>query len=102
MVTSSHETTDLSLHDALPICHFASDAGKKGGEFYTPAEVATLLAKLLEPHKGETICDPACGSGSLLIRVAKEVASPDRSEEHTSELQSLTNLVCRLPLEKTN
>ncbi len=41
------------------IGHFASDAGKKGGEFYTPAEVATLLAKLLEPQKGETICDPA-------------------------------------------
>jgi len=59
------------------IGHFASDAGKKGGEFYTPAEVATLLAKLLEPKKGETICDPACGSGSLLIRVAKEVGSPD-------------------------
>ena len=59
------------------IGHFASDAGKKGGEFYTPAEVATLLAKLLEPQKGETVCDPACGSGSLLIRVAKEVGSPD-------------------------
>ena len=59
------------------IGHFASDAGKKGGEFYTPAEVATLLAKLLEPKKGDTICDPACGSGSLLIRVAKEVGSPD-------------------------
>src|SRR5438094_533830 len=59
------------------IGHFASDAGKKGGEFYTPAEVATLLATLLDPQKGETICDPACGSGSLLIRVAKEVGSPD-------------------------
>jgi hypothetical protein len=50
------------------IGHFASDAGKKGGEFYTPAEVATLLAKLLQPKPGNTICDPACGSGSLLIR----------------------------------
>ena len=59
------------------IGHFASDAGKKGGEFYTPAEVATLLAKLLVPKPGETICDPACGSGSLLIRVAREVGSPD-------------------------
>jgi type I restriction enzyme M protein len=59
------------------IGHFASDAGKKGGEFYTPAEVATLLAELLEPKPGETICDPACGSGSLLIRVAREVGGPD-------------------------
>lgn len=58
---------------------FAADAGKKGGEFYTPPEVATLLAKLLAPKAGDTICDPACGSGSLLIRVAKEVGSPNFS-----------------------
>ena len=55
------------------IAHFAADSGKKGGEFYTPAEVATLLARLLEPKPGDRICDPACGSGSLLIRVAQEV-----------------------------
>jgi len=55
------------------ISHFASDAGKKGGEFYTPAEVAILLAKLLQPKSGERVCDPTCGSGSLLIRVAKEI-----------------------------
>lgn len=59
------------------IGHFASDAGKKGGEFYTPAEVSILLARLLDPQPGETICDPACGSGSLLIRVAQQVKSPD-------------------------
>lgn len=59
------------------IGHFASDAGKKGGEFYTPAEVATLLARLVDPKPGETICDPACGSGSLLIRVAQEVKGHD-------------------------
>lgn len=55
------------------IARFASDAGKKGGEFYTPPEVAILLAKLLQPKSGNRICDPACGSGSLLIRVADEV-----------------------------
>jgi type I restriction enzyme M protein len=59
------------------IAHFASDAGKKGGEFYTPAEVAILLSKLLKPKKGDRICDPACGSGSLLIRVADEVGDKD-------------------------
>jgi type I restriction enzyme M protein len=56
------------------ISRFASDAGKKGGEFYTPPEVATLLARLLEPRSGDRICDPACGSGSLLIRVARQVS----------------------------
>ncbi len=55
------------------ISRFAADAGKKGGEFYTPGEVATLLAKLLSPKEGNTISDPACGSGSLLIKVANEV-----------------------------
>ena len=52
---------------------FAADAGKKAGEFYTPPEVSTLLAKLVDPQPGDRICDPACGSGSLLIRVGKEV-----------------------------
>lgn len=55
------------------ISHFASDAGKKGGEFYTPGEVAILLAKLLQPKSGERICDPACGSGSLLIRMTSDI-----------------------------
>lgn len=59
------------------ISRFAADSGKKGGEFYTPGEVATLLAKLLKAKPGDTICDPACGSGSLLIRVAKEIDSPN-------------------------
>jgi len=57
------------------ISRFAADAGKKGGEFYTPGEVATLLAKLLQPKPGNKICDPTCGSGSLLIKVANEVGS---------------------------
>ena len=57
------------------ISRFAADAGKKGGEFYTPGEVSTLLAKLLNPQAGNIICDPTCGSGSLLIKVASEVKS---------------------------
>jgi type I restriction enzyme M protein len=57
------------------ISQFASDAGKKAGEFYTPGEVSTLLAKLVDPQPGNRICDPACGSGSLLIKVGKEVGS---------------------------
>lgn len=55
------------------ISMFAGEAGKKAGEFYTPSEVSTLLAKLVNPQPGDRICDPACGSGSLLIKVAKEI-----------------------------
>ncbi len=56
---------------------FAAGAGKKAGEFYTPPEVSTLLARLLAPQPGERICDPACGSGSLLIKCAQQVGSAD-------------------------
>lgn len=59
------------------ISRFASDAGKKAGEFYTPASVSQLLAKLAAPKPGGTIFDPACGSGSLLIEAANEVDSED-------------------------
>lgn len=56
---------------------FASGAGKKGGEFYTPHEVSKLLARLIAPKAGARICDPTCGSGSLLITVAEEVKNKD-------------------------
>jgi type I restriction enzyme M protein len=59
------------------IDRFASDAGKKAGEFYTPAGVSLLLAQLLDPQPGERMCDPACGSGSLLIKCAQQVGSND-------------------------
>ncbi|AYN69068.1 type I restriction-modification system subunit M [Euzebyella marina] len=54
---------------------FASGAGKKAGEFYTPQEVSMVLAKLVTTgkHKLKSVYDPTCGSGSLLLRVAKEV-----------------------------
>jgi len=55
------------------IARFAAGAGKKAGEFYTPAEVSELLAELLDPKPGERICDPACGSGSLLIKCGNKV-----------------------------
>ncbi len=57
------------------IGQFASGAGKKAGEFYTPQEVSTILAKIVTTGKTslKNVYDPTCGSGSLLLRVAKEV-----------------------------
>jgi type I restriction enzyme M protein len=52
---------------------FAADAGKKAGEFFTPRQVSKLLARLAGPKPGDEICDPACGSGSLLLRAGEEV-----------------------------
>jgi type I restriction enzyme M protein len=57
------------------IAKFASGAGKKAGEFYTPQEVSIVLSKLVTNGKSRlrSVYDPTCGSGSLLLRVAKEV-----------------------------
>lgn len=57
------------------IGQFASGAGKKAGEFYTPQEVSKVLAKVVTTGKTKlrSVYDPTCGSGSLLLRVAKEV-----------------------------
>ena len=57
------------------ISNFADKAGKKAGEFFTPAEVSTLIAKLTKSAPGSRICDPTCGSGSLLIKAGQEVGS---------------------------
>jgi type I restriction enzyme M protein len=72
------ENTELDvLGDAYEylIGQFASGAGKKAGEFYTPQEVSKVLAKIVTTNKFKlkSVYDPTCGSGSLLLRVAKEV-----------------------------
>lgn len=71
------------------IGQFAADSGKGGGEFYTPAEVAKLAAKLLAPKNGDTIYDPTCGSGSLLLKAAAEVGS-DNYSLYGQEVNSTT------------
>jgi len=55
------------------IKNFAATSGKKAGEFYTPPEVSDLIAELLEPQEGDEICDPACGSGSLLMKCGRKI-----------------------------
>jgi type I restriction enzyme M protein len=55
------------------IKHFAAGSGKSAGEFYTPPEVSDLLSAILEPQEGDQICDPACGSGSLLMKCGHKV-----------------------------
>lgn len=75
ILSSSHlESNDVigGAYEFL-IANFASDSGKKAGEFFTPAEVSTLLAKLTKSTSGSRIYDPTCGSGSLLIKAGREV-----------------------------
>ncbi|MDE5178900.1 type I restriction-modification system subunit M [Vibrio fluvialis] len=73
------ENTEIDLlGDAYEylIGQFASGAGKKAGEFYTPQQVSKILAKLVSLDGNvKSVYDPTCGSGSLLLRVAREVGS---------------------------
>ena len=66
------------------IKNFASDAGRKAGEFYTPPEVSELMAILMDMREGEEACDPACGSGSLLMKCGQRV-----QEQHGSKRYAL-------------
>ena len=63
---------------------FADDAGKKGGEFYTPTKVVELLVRLLKPQEGMRVYDPTCGSGGMLIQ------SVDYVKKHDGNPQSIS------------
>ncbi|MCB0837558.1 MAG: type I restriction-modification system subunit M [Bacteroidetes bacterium] len=80
-LTSEHLEGNDVIGDAYEflISHFASDAGKKAGEFYTPSQVSTLIARLTKSAPGARICDPTCGSASLLIKAGKAVGSDNFS-----------------------
>jgi len=55
------------------IKNFAANSGRSAGEFYTPPEVSQLMATLMAAQEGDEICDPACGSGSLLMKCGRYV-----------------------------
>lgn len=56
------------------IKQFADDAGKKGGEFYTPKAVVQLVVELIDPQPGHEVYDPTCGSGGMLVESAHHIA----------------------------
>lgn len=80
-LTPSHLENGDIIGDAYEflIANFASEAGKRAGEFFTPSEVSTLLAMLTKSKPGARISDPTCGSGSLLIKAGKQVGSDNFS-----------------------
>jgi len=99
-------TVDFELndptHDVLGdayeylIAQFASGAGKKAGEFYTPQEVSTVLARIVTTGKKrlKNVYDPTCGSGSLLLRVKREVL--DVGTIYGQEMNPTTFNLCRM------
>jgi type I restriction enzyme M protein len=64
------------------IKNFASTSGKKAGEFYTPPEVSQLMALLVDPQEGDEICDPTCGSGSLLMKCGQLIRQRNGSRKY--------------------
>ena len=78
------------------IAQFASGAGKKAGEFYTPQQVSKILAQIVTTKKTKlkSVYDPTCGSGSLLLRVSKEVE--DVSNFYGQELNRTTYNLARM------
>lgn len=77
------------------IANFASDAGKKGGEFYTPSKVSELVAKLVQPTENDRIYDPTCGSGGLLLKAYKQIPS-GKSRIYGQEQNMQTWALCRM------
>ncbi len=87
--------------------HFATESGKSKGQFYTPAEVSRVIAKIIGIHEGRTmpdttVYDPTCGSGSLLLKVADEADSPvtlygQEKEAATSNLARMNMILHNNP-----
>ena len=84
------------------IGQFASSAGKKGGEFYTPKEVVALLVDLLDPEEGMRIYDPACGSGGMLVQTVQHLkerhANPRNVSLFGQEINVGTWAICKMNL----
>ena len=92
----THESDVLGDAYEYLIGQFAAGAGKKAGEFYTPQQVSKILAKIVTTGKSKlkSVYDPSCGSGSLLLRVAKEV--DDVSNFYGQELNRTTYNLARM------
>ncbi|PBB06940.1 type I restriction-modification system subunit M [Salimicrobium humidisoli] len=84
------------------IKQFADDAGKKGGEFYTPTKVVELIVKLIKPEEGMRICDPTVGSGGMLIQSVDYIKAsggdPRNLSLHGQERNLNTWAICEMNL----
>ncbi len=78
---------------------YASNAGKSGGEFFTPQEVSELLARLTaaDGHEIRSVYDPACGSGSLLLKFSKTIGKENPAlKYYGQEINPTTYNLCRI------
>lgn len=84
------------------IAQFADDAGKKGGEFYTPKMVVRLIVAMIEPDEGMSIYDPACGSGGMLLEAVHHLErkgkNPRSLHLYGQEMNLNTWAICKMNL----
>jgi len=99
---------DSVTHDLLGnayeylLKNFADESGKKAGEFFTPRAVVRLMVQLLDPQAGESIYDPTCGSGGMLVESVNQVRShgqdPRTLRLYGQEVQATTAAIARMNL----
>ncbi len=82
------------------IKQFADSAGKKGGEFYTPPQVAALLVRIIKPQEGMAVYDPTCGSGGFLIQSKQYVEERGQNAQNIplygQEINGVTWSICKM------
>ena len=96
LMPSQLDSSDI-IGDAYEymIANFASDSGKKGGEFFSPSQVSELVASLVAPKENDRIYDPTCGSGGLLLKAYKKVPS-GKVAVYGQELNAQTWALCTM------
>ena len=98
----NHAEGDDLLGDAYEYLmrHFATESGKSKGQFYTPAEVSRIMAKVVGIGPGtrqdQTVYDPTCGSGSLLLKAADEAPKPNGLSIYGQEMDNATTALARM------
>ncbi len=106
--TSLKLDPDSVTHDLLGnayeylLKNFADESGKKAGEFFTPRAVVRLMVQLLDPKEGESIYDPTCGSGGMLVESVNQVRAhgqdPRTLRLYGQEVQATTAAIARMNL----
>lgn len=106
--TSLKLDPDSVTHDLLGnayeylLKNFADESGKKAGEFFTPRAVVRLMVQLLDPQEGESIYDPTCGSGGMLVEAVNQVhghgQDPRTLRLYGQEVQATTAAIARMNL----
>ncbi|MFE7000263.1 N-6 DNA methylase [Streptomyces griseus] len=98
--TVSHDLLGAGYEYLLK--NFADESGKKAGEFFTPREVVNLLVGILQPEPGESVYDPACGSGGMLVATINQLRESGKDHRtlraYGQEINLTTASIARMNL----